>query len=451
MGCERVEDATSTSYLPSGRPERTRRRVVITGLGAVSPIGHGREGVWQGVRAGRSAVRKLTHFDASAFRSQLAAEIVDFDPAATLGSVAHRRLDRFSQLALASAQQAWEDARLGADHLDRERMGVSLGSALGGVAKAEAECGVYLSRGLRRVDPALALCVFVGAGPCNIAIEFGLTGPCTGNGNSCASGTVAIGDALRMIQHDEADVMLAVGAEAPLAPLCYGAFAIIRAMSARNDDPEAASRPFDKDRDGFVMAEGAATLVLEERDHALARGAPICAEVLGYALTNDGYHMTAPRPDGRSAARAMRLALRDAGLPPEAVDHINAHGSSTPLNDAIESAAIAEVFGEHASRIPVSGTKGLHGHPLGAAGALEALLCTLALEHDFLPPTVNLECPGEGCTLDYVGPQGRPQRVNTILSNSFGFGGINACVILGRATADPHLRSSLSRTASGEG
>jgi 3-oxoacyl-[acyl-carrier-protein] synthase II len=407
---------------------------MITGLGAVTPIGQGADGVWEGVRAGRSAGRRVGCFDASGFRSQVAAEIPDFDPAAALGGNAHRRLDRFSQLALASTQQAWEHARLGAAHLDLERVGVSLGSALGGIAKAEEQCRVFQDRGLRRVDPALALCVFVGAGPCNIAIEFGLTGPATGNGNSCASGTVAIGDALRMLQHDEADVMLAVGAEAPLAPLCYGAFSILRAMSARNEAPEAASRPFDKDRDGFVMAEGAATLVLEEREHARARGATMYGEVLGYALTNDGYHMTAPRPDGRSAARAMRLALRDAGLPPEAVDHVNAHGSSTPLSDAVESQALAAVFGEQARRLPVSGTKGLHGHPLGAAGAIEALISTLVLQHDFLPPTANLECPGEGCELDYVGPHGRPQRVNTILSNSFGFGGINASLVIGRAS-----------------
>ncbi len=420
---------------PLAAPLSERRRVVITGLGVISPLGHGKDGLWRGVRAGRSAGRRVRCFDASSYRSQVAAEVLDFDPAAVLGSAHHKRLDRFSQFSLAAAQQAWEDARLGAAHLDLERVGVSLGSALGGLAKAETECGVFLSRGLRRVDPSLALSVFIGAGPCNIAIEFGLTGPATANGNSCASGTVAIGEAFRTIQRDEADVMFAVGAEAPLAPLCYGAFSLLRAMSARNDDPERASRPFDQDRDGFVMGEAAAALLLEECDHARARGATVYGEILGYALTNDAHHMTAPRPDGRSAARAMRLALRDAGLPPEAVDHINAHGSSTPLNDAIESAAIAEVFGDHAAHLPVSGTKGLHGHPLGAAGALEALLCALVLQHDFLPPTANLECPGEGCPLDYVGPAGRSQRVNTILSNSFGFGGINACLLLGRGPA----------------
>ena len=412
--------------------KREVRRVVVTGLGAITPIGSGKEGLWEGVRAGRSAVRRLTRFDPSGFRSQLAAEVSDFDAEALLGRARARRLDRFSQFALVAAQQAWEDADLGASHLDRSRIGVAAGSALGGIAMAEEECHVFAERGLRRVSPALALSVFVGAAPCNIAIEFGLTGPSTGNGNSCASGTVAIGDALRMIRYGEADAMLALGAEAPLAPLCYGAFALIRAMSARNDAPEAASRPFDAGRDGFVMAEGAGALVLEEREQALARGARIYAEVLGHALTNDGYHMTAPDPEGTSAARAMRLALADGRIDAMQVDHINAHGSSTPLNDPMETGAIKQVFGEHAYHLPISGTKGMHGHPLGAAGAIEAVISLLALERDFLPPTANLECPGPGCDLDYVGPAGRAQHVDHILSDSFGFGGINACVLFGR-------------------
>ena len=410
-----------------------RRRVVITGLGAITPIGNGKEGVWGGVLAGRSAVRRVTRFDASSFRSQVAAEIDDFDPCDYVERKQAKRLDRFSGFAIAAAQQAWQDAGLSVEREDPERIGISVGSALGGIGMAEQECAVFLNGGgLRQVNPALALSVFVGAGPCNIAIHLGITGPATGNGNSCAAGTVAIGDALRVIQHGEADVALAVGAEAPLAPLCYGSFALIRAMSTRNDAPEAASRPFDRDRDGFVMGEGAAALALESRDRALARGARIYGEILGYALTNDGYHMTAPRPDGKHAARAMALALRDAGIAPERVDHINAHGSSTPLNDPVETAAIKSVFGERAYAIPISGTKGLYGHPLGAAGAIEAVLCCLALERDFLPPTVNLECPAPGCDLDYVGPAGRQQRVNCVLSNSFGFGGINACVVIAR-------------------
>ncbi len=408
------------------------RRVVITGLGAVTPIGHGKEGLWAGVVAGRSAVRRISRFDASSFRSRIAGEINDFNPADFLEAKHSRRLDRFSQFAVTAAQQAWQDACLSTRAIDSNRIGVSVGSALGGLAMAEGQCGVFMEGGLRKVNPALALSVFIGAAPCNIAIHLGATGPATGNGNSCAAGTIAIGDGLRMIQRGEAEVVLAVGAEAPLAPLCYGSFAIIRAMSTRNDSPETASRPFDKDRDGFVMAEGAAALVLEDREHALARGAHIYAAARGYALTNDAYHMTAPRPDGQQAARAMALALKDADAAPQQIDHINAHGSSTLLNDPVETMAIKSVFGAHAYQIPVSGTKGLYGHPLGAAGAIEAVLCVLALQHDFLPPTLNLEDPDPLCDLDYVGSAGRRQHVNCILSNSFGFGGINACLVIAR-------------------
>jgi 3-oxoacyl-[acyl-carrier-protein] synthase II len=409
-----------------------RRRVVITGLGAITPIGAGKEGLWNGVRAGRSGVRRITQFDTTGYRSQVAAEVPDFDVASLGAGRQAKRLDRYSQFALGAAQQAWEDAGLSTSQVPPERIGVCVGSALGGIAMAEQESRVFLERGLRRVNPSLALCVFTGAASCNIAIEFGLTGPVTSNGNSCASGTIAIGDALRLIQRGEADAALAVGAEAPLAPLCFGAFSIIRAMSARNDDPERACRPFDRDRDGFVMGEGAAALMLELREQALARGARIYGEVLGYGLTNDGYHMTAPRPDAASAVRAMSLALADAGVTPSEVDHINAHGSSTPLNDCAETAAIKAVFGEHAYHIPVSGTKSLHGHPLGAAGAIEAAVCALTLERDLLPPTANLEHPDPECDLDYVGPACRPQRVHCVLSNSFGFGGINAAVVIAR-------------------
>ncbi len=413
------------------------RRVVITGLGAITPIGHGKDGLWAGVLAGKSSVRRTKSFDTSTYRSQVAAEISDFDPSEHLGSKQCRRLDRYSQFTLVTASQAWTDSGLASNHIEPDRVGISVGSALGGVMMAEREYSVFADRGLRRINPALALSVFGGAGSCNIAIEFGFTGPATANSNSCASGTVAIGDGLRMIQRDEADVVIAVGSEAPIAPLCYGAFSIIRAMSARNNDPEHASRPFDRDRDGFVMGEGAAALVLEERNRALARGATIYGELLGYALTNDGYHMTAPRPDGRSAARAMSLAMRDAGITAEQVDHINAHGSSTPLNDPVEALAIKTALGTRAYSIPVSGTKGLYGHPLGAAGAIEAAICALTLERDFLPPTVNLEYPAPECDLDIIGPSGRSQHVDCIISNSFGFGGINACVVLARDRSEP--------------
>ena len=280
------------------------------------------------------------------------------------------------------------------------------------------------------MDANLALTVFGGAVSCNIAISFGLTGPNATNGMSCASGTVAVGDGLRAIRRGEADVMLCGGAEAPLAPLCFGAFALIRAMSTRNDDPGTASRPFDRDRDGFVMGEGAAVLVLEERGRALARGAPLYAEVSGYALTNDGHHMTAPKPDGREAARAMAQALRDAAVDPVAVGYVNAHGSSTPLNDATETAALKVVFGEHARRLAVSGTKGYYGHPLGASGAIEAAITALALTRGWLPPTLNLTAPDAACDLDYLPGGGRSTRAAIALSNSFGFGGVNASLVL---------------------
>ncbi|MFB3883376.1 MAG: beta-ketoacyl-ACP synthase II [Armatimonadota bacterium] len=413
-------------------PHYEARRAVVTGLGAITPVGQGKDGLWAGVLAGKSMVRRVQSFDASAYRSQIAAEIPDFDPTQHMGTQQCRRLERYSQFCLAAAGQAWSDSGLAGTHLEPDRVGVTVGSALGGIVMAERESAVFFQRGLRRVNPLLALSVFGGAGPCNIAIEFGFTGPTTANSNSCASGTVAVGDALRMIQRGEVEAVIAVGAEAPIAPLCYGAFSVIRAMSARNDDPGRACRPFDRDRDGFVMGEGAGALVIESRAHARARGARIYAEVLGYALTNDGHHMTAPRPDGSSAARAISLALRDAGVPADQVDHVNAHGSSTPLNDPVETTAIKAALGPHAADVPVSGTKGLYGHPLGAAGAIEAVISVLAIERSMLPPTANLEHPAPDCDLDLVGPAGRSQSVNCVLSNSFGFGGINACVVLVR-------------------
>jgi 3-oxoacyl-[acyl-carrier-protein] synthase II len=357
----------------------------------------------------------------------------DFVPSDHLEARRARRLDRFGQLAVVAARMALSDAQLDLESEDRERIGSAMGSALGGVAFAESQMDVYYRRGLRAVDPALALSVFAGAASCNIAIELAVYGPNSTNAMSCASGTIAIGEGFRLVRDGYADVMICGGAEAPLSPLCFGAFAIIRAMSTRNDDPASASRPFDRDRDGFVMGEGAAVLILEERTRALARGAPIYAEVIGYGLTNDGHHMTAPRPDGRQAARAMRLALEDAGISPDDVDYINAHGSSTPLNDPTETEAIKQALGEIAYRIPVSGTKGYYGHALGASGAFEAAICALVLQRGWIPPTINLAIPGEGCDLDYVPRQGRVAAVEVALSNSFGFGGVNACLALRRA------------------
>jgi 3-oxoacyl-[acyl-carrier-protein] synthase II len=409
------------------------RAVVITGVGCVTPIGTGVDGLWEGLRARRSAVRRLTRFDAEPFSSRVAAEIADFRPQDHLEKKRARRLDRFSQLAVASARLALEDAELAPEREDRDRVGAMMGSALGGVSFAESQAEVFRREGIRRVDPALALAVFGGAASCNIAIEFGFTGPNSTNAMSCASGTIAIGEAFHAIRDGRADVMLAGGAEAPLSPLCFGAFAIIRAMSTRNDDPATASRPFDRSRDGFVMGEGAAVVVLEERSRAEARGAPVYGEVLGYALTNDGYHMTAPRPDGREAARAMRLALNDAHLRPSDIGYVNAHGSSTPLNDPTETRAIKQVFGEHAYRLAISGTKGYYGHALGASGAIEAAICALGVKRAWLPPTINLAEPDEACDLDYLVNGGKDGAPEFVLSNSFGFGGVNACLVLGRA------------------
>jgi 3-oxoacyl-[acyl-carrier-protein] synthase II len=408
------------------------RRVVITGIGCVTPIGTGVEGLWAGLEARRSAVRTVTRFDAAPFRTQMAAEVPDFRPADLLDPKRAKRYDRFSQFAVVSAQLALETARLDLAGEDRDRIGVTMGSALGGVAFAEAQAGIYAAQGLRGVDPALALNVFGGASSCNVAIEFGLAGPNVTNAMSCASGTIAVGDAFHAIREGRADAMLAGGAEAPLAPLCFGAFSIIRAMSGRNDDPATASRPFDAGRDGFVMGEGAAMLVLEERGRALARGAPILAEVLGAAVTNDAFHMTAPRPDGSKAARCITLALADAGVAPHEVDYVNAHGSSTPLNDSTETLALKLAFGAHARRLAVSGTKGYYGHPLGASGAIEAAITALALQRGWLPPTLNLAQPDPACDLDYLPAGGDGRRAEVAVSNSFGFGGINAAVVLRR-------------------
>jgi len=407
-----------------------RRRVVVTGIGAVTPIGITGHDLWEGVRGERSAVRSLTRFDPSIFRSHNAAEVNDFVASDHLEAKRAKRLDRFGHFSVVAAKQALADAGIDLAAEDRDRIGSMMGSALGGVAFAEDQLGGFLTQGLRAVEPMLALTVFGGASSCNIAIEFGVRGPNSTNAMSCASGTIAVGDSFRQIRDGYADIMISGGAEAPLSPLCYGAFSLIRAMSTRNDDPQSASRPFDRDRDGFVMGEGSAVLILEERDRAVARGAQIYAEILGYGLTNDAHHMTAPLPDGSQAARSITLALRDAAIRPGDVGYVNAHGSSTPLNDPTETLAIKRVFGDHAYRIPVSSTKGYYGHALGASGAIEAAICALALKHRWVPPTVNLRTPDENCDLDYVPATGREAEFECVLSNSFGFGGINAALIM---------------------
>lgn len=407
------------------------RRVAITGIGAITPIGTGVEGLWEGLRRRESAVRRIDRFDPSPFRSHIAAQVEGFDPEDFMDRNRARRTERYAQFSIATSRLALQDAGLDPAGEDPERAGVLMGSALGGVAYGENQFTGYVHKGVRGVDPMLALAVFNGAASCNVAIEFGFSGINSTNGMSCASGAIAIGEAWRAIRLGDADVVLAGGVETPLAPLCYGAFAIIRAMSTRNDDPARASRPFDAARDGFVMGEGAAVLVLEEMERAKARGARIYAELLGYGTSNDAHHMTAPRPDGGQAARAMRAAMRTGGIRPEEVDVINAHGSSTPLNDSTESKVIRDVFGEHADALRVSGTKGYHAHCLGATGAIEAAISALSIQRGWVPPTLNLECAGEGCDLDYVTGEGADMPVRRVVSNSFGFGGINAALALG--------------------
>lgn len=408
------------------------RRVVITGIGGVTPIGSGSEGLWSGVRLGESAVRRVTRFDATPFRSQTAAEVDDFDPLDFMEGRTARRLDRFAQFGVAAAIQAGEDAELGDDDRDPSRCGVSVGSALGGLAFGEDQHSVFLEDGIRAIPPMLALAVYGGASAAHISIELDLRGPNMANANSCASGAMAIGEALHAIARDEADIMFAGGVEAPLSPLLYGAFCVIRAMSIRNHDPETASRPFDADRDGFVMGEGSAILVLEERDHALRRDAPIYAELLGYGQSNDAYHMTAPRPDGSESARAIRMALESAAIDACDVEYVNAHATGTPLGDRAESRAIRCALGPGVARVPVSGTKGLYGHALGASGAIEVAITALALRCGFLPGTLNLRHIDEECGLAVLPPSGKSASVGCALTTSFGFGGANAALILAR-------------------
>ncbi len=410
-------------------------RVAITGIGPITAVGTGRDALLAGLRARRSPIRHATRFDATPWRSRLAAEVDDFDPADYMDPNQVRRLDRFMHFAIGAAALALQDAGLDPGDPDPDGVAVHFGTALGGVAYAEEQVGNLLTGGIRAVDPRVALTTFGGAASCGVAIQFGFTGPNSTNAMSCASGTIAVGEAFRLIREGTSDMAVAGGVEAPLAPLSFGAFALIRAMSTRNDDPEHACRPFDRDRDGFVMGEGGCAMVLERWEHAVARGARIYGELAGYGTTNDAHHMTAPRPDGAQAARAMRLALRSAGVAPEEVDYVNTHGSSTPLNDSTETLVMKQVLGDRAYQVAVGGTKPYHGHALGASGAIEVGITCLALENDWIPPVLNFENGGEGCDLDYVTGSGRDLRAEVCLSNSFGFGGINASLVIRRRGA----------------
>jgi 3-oxoacyl-[acyl-carrier-protein] synthase II len=405
------------------------RRAVITGIGAVTPIGHGADGVWAGVLANQSAIRPIDRFDASPFPSRIAAQIDDFVPGDHLDARRARRLDRFSQLSVAAARMAVEHAGLPMPDGRADRTGIWIGSALGGVAFGEEQHANYLLHGARGVAPTLATAVFGGAGASNVAIDLGIHGPAVGNANSCASGAVAVGQALHAIRDGSVDIALAGGAEAPLAPLTLGAFAMIRVLSSRNDDPATASRPFDVGRDGFVMSEAACVLVLEEAEAAERRGARVLAEVAGYAASTDAYHLTAPLPSGEAAALAIRSALSDAGVEAGAIGYVNAHASSTQLNELAEARALHLALGDHASRVPTSGTKGLYGHPLGASGALEAAITAMALDRGLLPGTCNLQTLDERCDLNVL-REPCASRPSAALSTSFGFGGMNAALVL---------------------
>ena len=387
--------------------------------------------MWDGVLREKSAVRSLTRFDPSIFRSHNAAEVPDFDPNDFIESKRARRLDRFGQFSVAAAKQAIEDSELDLAVEDRERVGAMMGTALGGVGYAEEQLSLFLREGLRAVDATLALAVFGGAASCNIAIELGVSGPNSTNAMSCASGAMAIGEAFRQVRDGYADVMIAGGAEAPLAPLCYGAFALIRAMSTRNDDPQHASRPFDVDRDGFVMGEGAGCLLLEEYEHARARGARIYGELAGAAMTADAYHMTGTHPEGAGALRAMQDALEDAGIGKDAVDYLNVHATSTPVGDLSETKAVSRLFGEAPSGLVISATKSMTGHLLGAAGAIEAIVCLMAIRDGVIPPTINTKNldPAIPKGLNILLGEALQRPVNVAMSNTFGFGGHNGIVI----------------------
>lgn len=408
------------------------QRVVVTGLGAVTPFGVGVAALWDGLRAGRSAVGRITRFDATQMDCQIGAEVRDFDPLQFLERKEARRMDRYTQFAVAAAHMAVADAGLDLGALDRDRIGVYFGSGIGGMETFSEQMEVLLTRGPGRVSPFLIPMMITNMAAGTLAIHFGLKGPNMTTVTACSSANNAIGEAFDALRRGKAEVMLTGGAEAAFVPIAVAGFAAMKALSTRNDEPEKASRPFDAQRDGFVMGEGGAVLILETLAHARRRGARIYAEVIGYGMAADAYHMVQPPDSGEGGARAMRRALADAGIGPGEIDYINAHGTSTPQGDIAETRAIKDVFGDHARRLAVSSTKSMHGHLLGAAGAVEAMACILALREQLLPPTINQETPDPECDLDYVPNAARPARVETALSNSFGFGGQNATIILRR-------------------
>ena len=410
-----------------------QRRVVVTGLGVISPLGSGVDKNWEALLSGRSGIRKITRFAVDAFASRIAGEVPDFNADDYIEAKEIKKMDLFIQYALGAASMAMADSGLKIEGEYAEGVGVIIGVGLCGLDTIEVTKEALMAGGPRKISPFFIPKVISNLAPGHVAIRYGAKGVNWTPTSACASGTHAIGEAYHLIRRGVQDAVIAGGAESTITPLAVGGFAAMKALSTRNDEPERASRPFDKERDGFVIGEGSGILILEEREHALQRGAKIYAEVIGYAASGDAYHMTAPAPEGEGAARCMRLALKDAGISPVEVDYINAHGTSTEYNDANETTAIKTVFGEQAAKVAVSSTKSMTGHLLGAAGAVEGVYSALALHHGVIPPTINYENPDPDCDLDYVPNQARKADIKVTLSNSFGFGGTNACVIFRRA------------------
>ncbi|GAB6049662.1 beta-ketoacyl-ACP synthase II [Hydrogenophilus islandicus] len=406
-----------------------RRRVVVTGLGIVSPVGNTVEEAWKSIVEGRSGIGPITRFDASTFPVRIAGEVKGFDITQYLPKKEARRMDLFIHYGMAAGIQAVRDAGLEITEANAERVGVNIGSGIGGLPMIEATHHDFLNGGARKISPFFIPSSIINMISGNLSILLGAKGPNLSVVSACATGTHSIGESARLIQYGDADVMIAGGAESTVTPLAIGGFASAKALSTRNDEPEKASRPWDKERDGFVLGEGAGVVVLEEYEHAKRRGARIYAELVGYGMSADAYHMTAPCEDGDGAMRCMRNALKDARLDPDEIDYINAHGTSTPLGDVAETLAVKRAFGDHAKRLVMSSTKSMTGHLLGAAGGVEAIFTVLALFHQVAPPTINLDEPGEGCDLDYCPHTARATRIRAALSNSFGFGGTNATLV----------------------
>ncbi len=406
-----------------------KKRVVITGLGVISPVGNSKEESWVSLCEGKNGVGRITKFDASGFTSQLAGEVKDFDASRFISPKGQRRMDKFVQFAVGAAKMALEDSGIELERENRARIGVITGSGIGGLKVIEDQHKILLEKGPSRVSPFLIPMLIADMAPGQISILLGLTGPNLSISTACASASHALGDALMTLQQGRADVMLSGGTDACITPLGLGGFCSAKALSTRNDDPEHASRPFDLERDGFIMAEGAGILVLETLEHAAARGARVYCEIAGYGMTSDAYHMTAPDPEGKGATECIRLALEDARVSPQDVDYINAHGTSTKYNDKIETLSIKKVFGQYAKMVAVSSTKSMTGHLLGAAGGVEAAVCALAIKNGIIPPTTNYQTPDPECDLDYVPNEARKKQVRFALSNSFGFGGHNAALV----------------------